>query len=569
MQHFKRGVLEQRVQDKAHGRVVQCAVGVCCVLGFGILISYWIKKSAEDDDLVGLKASSNRAAYTPGCFCLPAGQLLKRPRQSSSASAAASDEPVETTVASTSTNSSFELWSRIIAVYLACILAPGVLPIWSVVQPLFTEAGVFGNSCGDGELGCEEQESLLSLAYLTAFALMLIFTWPVGLVFDHMGPRSCSALGALMCMFAQIALVIAVEFPGSFSWLLFIGAIFADLGGMMNGFALFGFLWHEPERQGLITGLSDSSSAAGTLVALIFVSIMPFRTALMFMVLTAGISSVLCWFLAPTLEEFNREAAKIWNLDGLRAFRQKFGFQAAWTLVWRAAKDKALGRGEEPGGYRYFTSRLWKCWRIFCINWYDNLYFTLSLVALLSFYCYFTSIQSPYLAELLHSKGESAKVCDFGASMYGIVGLLLGPASGWISDTFGVKALVIAVAIMNTIQVTCIFFPYVPVQMFGALTGAAFAALYITYGTRWFVLYAPPDQFGNYSGCIFSVCGILSMVVCLLTYTVSKLCFTGLALYVVPLAVLGSGCVISMNWFIWHIHNVEIQKTPPVLEDES
>merc|ERR1719343_346734 len=118
-------------------------------------------------------------------------------------------------------------------------------------------------------------------------------------------------------------------------------------------------------------------------------------------------------------------------------------------------------------------------------------------------------------------------ICDFSASVYGVAGLVLAPTSGWISDNLGLKALVGIVAILNFFQVALCFMPIVAAQLMSGMAGASFAALYITYATRWFTLYAPPEEFGNYLGFMLSLAGVLSMVMCLFLYIFSALLLSG------------------------------------------
>lgn len=434
------------------------------------------------------------------------------------------------------------LWMRVIIVYMACVLAPGVLPIWPVVQPLFAQAGVFGDACAYRFGGCQQQQEMLSFVSLIAFAIMLTLTWPLGLAFDQLGPRGCATIGALLCCVAQGCLALTTVYPLEASWLLYPGAVLADFGGTMNAYALFGFLWHDPDYQGLISGLSSSNGSAGTLMALIAITMLPFSAALWMLCGSAFVAAVACWLYVPTLEEYRYESSR------------------------------SLGCPPPDRGSQPITSQLSKkmaiCKKCFMANYDDNWYFVCSLILLLSFYSYFTGVASPYLSLLLGNEA-STDICNFCATAYGVVGLFLGPSSGMLSDKLGLKALVAIIAFLNLFQVSMVFVPDVTAQMMGGVAGSAFAALYVTYASRWFALYAPPDEFGNFSGFIMSFCGFASMLLSLVLYSSATSFLEGQAVYTVPLAVLAIGSASSMFMFLSHVYDRELPEAPPVLSDDE
>jgi len=429
------------------------------------------------------------------------------------------------------------VWLRVAAVYIACVMAPGVLQIWPVVQPIFVAHGLFGEDCnGNGAPnGCDDQEDALSFVYLAAFSLTQIATWPVGLVFDTLGPRMCATLGAVICCVAQLCIALSVTYPHYARYLLFPGAIFADVGGNMNGYALLGFLWHAPDHQGLIAGIQSSSSSAGCLAVLVIVNLLPFQPALWLLVCVSASAAIICFLAVPSQEEYVSEASR--------------------SLGAREIEDQSSGQ------------KFRSCWTCFNLYFEDNLYFTISSVCLLSFFGYWTSVTSPYL-EALISTDAASQITKFYCVAYGVVGIVLGPVSGILSDMFGLKAFVLTITVLNIVQVSTIFVPNVSAQMVGAFASAAFGALYVTYCSRWFALYSPPEHFGNFGGFIMSACGVLSMLVSLVLYLISTFALTGLSSFQVPLAVAATCSIFSTCAFVSHIMKRDLPTEPPELTIE-
>ncbi len=96
-----------------------------------------------------------------------------------------------------------------------------------------------------------------------------------------------------------------------------------DLMGQFNSLALYGFIWHYPDWQVVIMGLAGASYIISGINAIIFGALVEAGMSLgMVMLLFAGfcvVSSVLCFFLAPTPKEFYDASEKVlgFRMEGM------------------------------------------------------------------------------------------------------------------------------------------------------------------------------------------------------------------------------------------------------------
>eukprot|EP00931_Biecheleriopsis_adriatica_P090513 TRINITY_DN64492_c0_g1_i1.p1 TRINITY_DN64492_c0_g1~~TRINITY_DN64492_c0_g1_i1.p1 ORF type:complete len:510 (+),score=67.31 TRINITY_DN64492_c0_g1_i1:118-1647(+) len=428
------------------------------------------------------------------------------------------------------------LYMRVFCVYVASVLASGILPVWPVVQSRFKAAGVFLSACEDRE-PCDAQDLMLSDIYLLGTTLLLSASWPIGIIFDTLGARTTTLIGCAGCCAGSLCMATVVSQP-TMSWLLYPGVILTDIGSSMNSFGLYGFLWHFRSDQGFLSGLASSTYAVSSLFPLALLSCFAFSRTLW---LIAGFSFgalLLCAVAVPTSAEYCEEAERV---TGQKIEAPSFSFGA--------------------------TARA--CLRIFKAHFMANLLFCFSLLAMICNYQYYTAALSPFLTSLLHSEKDAMQVAMLGANLYGVLGFFLSPVVGRLCDACGLHKLVYSMTFLSVSLVPLSFAPSLTLQEAASFVGTALGLLQTVYYYRWFALYSPPEHFGNYSGCICTCCGVLSLLVQALLQTISQSFFSGLLLYVVPLGFLGGASIVSSLAFCWYYSGVSIPEVPPHLDEGS
>eukprot|EP00928_Gymnodinium_smaydae_P049888 TRINITY_DN33501_c0_g1_i1.p1 TRINITY_DN33501_c0_g1~~TRINITY_DN33501_c0_g1_i1.p1 ORF type:complete len:483 (-),score=31.16 TRINITY_DN33501_c0_g1_i1:666-2078(-) len=432
------------------------------------------------------------------------------------------------------------LYLRVAGVYVASVLASGILPVWPVVQPMFKAEGVFAGACAQGHdhgsPSCDEQDMLLSEIYTIGASLLLVSSWPVGILFDVCGPRQTTSLGCVFCIVGSFALAYATRHPASCSWLLLPGVVLSDLGSTMNSFGLFGFLWHMHEQQGLLSGLASSTYSMSCLLPVAILGLLSFQSVLWLMVGLAVCALALCCILVPCSAEF------------------------------ASAAESVLGQKYAPQPFSLAaTSR--KCWSIFIAYYVDNMLFFISLLFMICNYQSYMAVLSPYLSALLDSDSASAQIVTAGTNIYGVVGFFLAPFAGRLADALGVKVLIYVMTILNVAMAVLTFAPSYDAQMFGNIVSTFLSLLQMTYYYRWFALYAPPNHFGSFQGALCSLCGLLALVFQSVVQGISDVAFSGLLAFLVPLGILSALNVASGLVFCSHILQIDLPAAPPCVDE--
>jgi len=309
-------------------------------------------------------------------------------------------------------------------------------------------------------------------------------------------------------------------------------------GSNMNSFGLYGFLWHFHERQGFLSGLASSTYSVSALFPLALLSYLRLKTVLWLTAVLAGCALVLCFCFVPTSAEYLSMA------------------------------EEVLGHQSVAPGFALLPS-IRSCWRVFKANCMDNLLFVISLLCMICGYQFYTAVASPFLTALLHSEEASAQVMVVGSTLYGVIGFFLAPAAGYVVDALGMRMLVLGMNILNIVMAILIFIPNVMVQMLGSVASTLLSLLQMTYYSRWFALYAPPNHFGNFQGAVCSCCGVLSLLIQTGLQALAAKTLSGLMTFVVPLCVLNALTVLSGLVFSCHVARIELPVSPPVIDDDT
>ena len=316
------------------------------------------------------------------------------------------------------------LWLRVSGVYAASVLASGVLWVWPVVQPYFEAEGVYAEYCNaerrndtaDRSFGgsCEAQDMMLSQLYLVTTNLLLVATWPIGLFFDAFGARLTAAWGSLFCCLGGVLLVLTVYSPSVATSLLLPGLILFDFGSTMNSFGLYGFLWHFHDKQGLLSGLANSTYSVSCMVPLALLQWFDLELTLLLSVGLSVCALVLCLLLVPTSAEYFNQAERI------------------------------LGQPFEKPSVSP-SATIHSCFRVsrvFQANTLDNTLFSVSFLFMMASGQYYYAVLWPFLKRLLHSESAATMVSTAGTTVYGVLGFFLAPVIGYVSDITGMRGLV-------------------------------------------------------------------------------------------------------------------------------
>jgi MFS family permease len=187
----------------------------------------------------------------------------------------------------------------------ACALASGPVAAWPTLEPLLLDAGVWEN---------HNPHAKMDAVFGVATAIQLITALPAGWIYDRYGGRAASLGGALMAGVGLVFMSAACYFPAAFSWLLFIGYPLAMLGGTINSYGIFAFMWLLPDDQNFISSMVGGAQALSDMLALVAVGLSSccsffigdFFLALALLSVLAGLT---CWLLVPAHDVVDALAA--------------------------------------------------------------------------------------------------------------------------------------------------------------------------------------------------------------------------------------------------------------------
>lgn len=223
----------------------------------------------------------------------------------------------------TSGNSSCTTHAWIMVNSICTVLATGVLAGWPFVQPVLRDAGVFNYVCAPQQSQCDAQDDSLAVLYeISMYITMLLFMF-CGIVFDFMGPRLSSVIGALTSATSLFGIGAAVAldakaYPWTQGAAMYFFCIMADMGGFVASMGLMGWLWHYPRSQTFLIGLSNgtaqSAAAMGMIVPALVAAGVGVSASFILLATTALLAAVGLHFSTPSQTEFYAEAAKVLNV---------------------------------------------------------------------------------------------------------------------------------------------------------------------------------------------------------------------------------------------------------------
>jgi hypothetical protein len=241
-------------------------------------------------------------------------------------------------------------WIRLLAFFIASVIAGGILPGQNEYNRLFCEAGVFRYACHDdnnnfhssNEESTEQEEVfssatccsaqwLLTANVMNSLSMVVTFLFLLsGIMFDILGGQRCAVMGCIIlsigfCIIAALLHVLIDNTNGSITpsmeTLVFaVGILTCDVGSFLVNVGFYGFLWHLPKRQALIVSLSNSCFSCASFLPIMvgeFIdwSGIPLPGALVLygMLIFVG-SGGCCWATVPSIEEYHSNALSVLGL---------------------------------------------------------------------------------------------------------------------------------------------------------------------------------------------------------------------------------------------------------------
>jgi hypothetical protein len=223
---------------------------------------------------------------------------------------------------------------------------------------------------------------------------------------------------------------VSCYFPASFSWLLFLGYPLAMLGGTINSFGIFAFMWLLPEHQNFTASMSSGAQALSDMLALVAVGLSAccqvfvgefflFLSVLSFLAGLAG------YWLIPSQELVNALASAALGDSGAAL-----------------QDDQGAGPGQ---GWEGEMKTVQSCWRLMKQHAGAN------VLLLLFSTMYIMAIMYPmqqmlfYYTALFPDKETPELLVNSFAFIYGIGGFVCALGGGRLCDALGIQKFTLAV----------------------------------------------------------------------------------------------------------------------------
>eukprot|EP00960_Hanusia_phi_P016928 498376-Hanusia_phi.AAC.2 len=199
---------------------------------------------------------------------------------------------------------------RLIVLCLLCFISAGPVNCWSTLEPMLIKRKVF---FGSGQQ--QQLDHIYAISNGAGIGGSLFF----GMFFDRYGGALSVFWGAVVTGVGLILMGLAISVEG-WNWLLYAAYPITNIGGSMNVYGIYSFLWLFPEHPNLIASLSDAITALSEIVVLAAVflqneygmSLEGFLTALGMLCLS---TSFLAFHVVPTTDEI-KECAKVAIQEG-------------------------------------------------------------------------------------------------------------------------------------------------------------------------------------------------------------------------------------------------------------
>lgn len=341
----------------------------------------------------------------------------------------------------------------------------------------------------------------MDLVFSVATAVQLGTALPAGWIYDRFGGRAASLGGALMAAVGLLFMSAACYWPASLSWLLFIGYPVAMLGGMINSYGIFAFIWLLPNDQNFISSMVGGAQALSDMLALVAVALSSccsffvgdFFLLLAFLSVLAGL---VCWLLVPSRDVVNALA--------IAAIADQAPGSSASESDRHGGDHADRAQHQDAGCLSREMHSMKESWQIMKRFAGANLWLcAFSTVYILAMY-YPMQQMYFYYTLLFQDESTATTLVNVYAFIYGIGGFVSSLAGGKACDRLGIERFTIAVAACAVIMALILPIENFALQVAAQLIMTVGFQLYSIIVNRFAMLYAPPHLFGAFSGVQFS-----------------------------------------------------------------
>ena len=361
----------------------------------------------------------------------------------------------------------------------ACAIASGPVAAWPTLEPLLINAGVWKN---------EGTHSNLDAVYGLSTAVQLGSSLPAGWIYDRYGGRVAALVGALLAAVGLVIMSVACFFPAQLSWLMFVGYPLAMLGGGINSYGIFAFMWLMPDDQNFVASLASGAQSLSDMLALVAVGLSSccgvfigeFFLLLSVMSVFAGI---FCYSIVPSVDVVNSLAAVALSQgespESCEAFAQSKDGDGFMAKEFSSVKQSWVLMKQHAGA--------------------NGMLLVFSTVYMLSM-MYPMQQMYFYYQVLFNNNDTATKLVNIFAVIYGIGGFVCSLIGGKLCDRLGIQKFTLAVAGCSVVLSCCLPFANFTLQIVAQAVMLLGYTLYIIIVNRFAMLYAPPHLFGTFSG---------------------------------------------------------------------
>ena len=395
-------------------------------------------------------------------------------------------------------------WAALILTTAACAIASGPVASWPTLEPMLLDAGVW-ESAGDAAAHAN-----LDAVYGASVAVQLGSSLPAGWIFDRYGGRVAALGGALLAATGLLLMGAATCFPASWSWLLWLGYPTAMLGGQINSYGLFSFLWLLPDDQNLISSMVGGATALSDMLALVAVGLNACCGLFVghFFVLLALLSvcsGAFSFAVCPTHAVCLKLASSVLAEAGTPAHGER-----------EDAADDAQGSGN--GDDRWCGKEIDSVRSSWVLmkrhSGANSLLIVFSILYVMAM-IYPNEQMFYYYKGLFASKDTAVELVNVYAFMYGAAGFVCSLGGGKLCDYLGLEKFTQAAVWSVVVFAVIIPVRSVPVQVLAQVVMVVGMQLYMIIVNRFAMLYAPPELFGTFGGvqfCFVSVGTLVGMM---------------------------------------------------------
>lgn len=380
-----------------------------------------------------------------------------------------------------------KVWAALGWLMLASAVASGPVTSWPTLEPLLMAEGVFQGSGGDD--GEASYEAIYSLGLVVLLATGL----PAGLLFDRYGGRALGCGGAVTAAVGLVLMAVAARWPDKWDWLLFVGYPIAMLGGTINTFSLYSFIWLLPDHQNTVNGIAAGIPALSDMLALVAVWLhnavgLPISAFFLGLAAASLAAAAVSLAVAPPQDYCMACAAAHMAAQVGGTAPPVDGDSGAPESV-RSVIVRAWGTIKR----RPTASSLVVAWStVYCLA------MMYPIQGMLFYYRALWGTESTTPQTLV----------NVFAVVFGAGGFVCAIGGGYLCDRVGLVNFTLAVSACALSTAVLLVVPTPAAQIAAQLDLTLGMGLYLIVILRYCILYSPPELFGSMSGLLFTIVSV-------------------------------------------------------------